>query len=242
MPPPKPRVAMTTWRRPLPTFLAERTDLYTLGSEYPQALTDAGALPVLLPFVEPDDAARALEGMDGLVLVGGDDVCPATYRSESPHAKGTDPRADASDIALLRAARAADLPVLGICRGLQIANVAYGGTLHDDIADPDGLHRPISDVPDEVMAERHDVEIASGSWLAKAYGATHRTVNSIHHQAIDRLADGFRAVAWAPDGTIEAIEATDAPGGAMVAVQWHPEKITAEGEHALFSAWVDELR
>ena len=89
------------------------------------------------------------------------------------------------------------------------------------------------------MAERHVVELEPGSWLAKAYGSTRRTVNSIHHQAIDRLADGFRAVGHAPDGTIEAIEPTD--GRRIVAVQWHPEKITAEGDDALFSAWVDEL-
>jgi putative glutamine amidotransferase len=239
----KPRVAMTTWRRTLPTFLAERTDLYTLGSEYPQALTDAGALVALLPFVEPADATRMLEGFDGLVLVGGDDVCPATYGApDDGHAKGTDARADASDVALLRAAVDADLPVLAICRGLQIANVAYGGTLHADIADAsdDPVHAPISAVPEEVMAERHEIEIEPGSWLAKAYGTTRRTVNSIHHQAIDRLADGFRPVAHAPDGTIEAIEPSD--DRRIVAVQWHPEKITGEGDGVLFSAWVDELR
>lgn len=232
---------MTTWRRPLPTFLAEHTDLYTLGAEYPQAIADAGGLPVLLPFVAPHDAPRALEGMDGLVLVGGDDLAPSTYGADHGHAKGARADADASDLALFRAAVTAGLPVLGICRGLQVANVACGGTLHADIVDPDGVHRPISDVPHEVMAQRHEIHLDPGCWLARAYGTTQRTVNSIHHQAIERLGDGLRAVAWAPDGTIEAIEPT---GGGMrvVAVQWHPEKIVEEGDGVLFAAWVDEVR
>ena len=237
----KPRIAMTTWRRPLPTFLAERTDLYTLGAEYPRAVIDAGGLPVLLPHHDPADAAAVLDGFDGLVLVGGDDIDPLHY-AERDHgvSKGVSASADASDLAFARAAIEARLPVFGICRGYQVLNVAMGGTLHQDVTTADGLHRPISDVPSEVMGERHEVTIEPGSRLAAAYGSTRRTVNSIHHQAVEHLAPGFRAVAWADDGTIEAIEPNDT-ACPVLAVQWHPEKIADEGDHVLFGYFLEAM-
>lgn len=238
----KPRIAMTTWRRFIPTFLNERTDLYTLGAEYPQAVIDAGGLPVLLPHHDPADALAVLEGFDGLVLVGGDDVDPLRYAEvDYGVSKGVSHSADDSDLAFAAAAVEIGLPTFAICRGYQVLNVALGGTLHQDFTDSDGLHRPISNVPDEVMAERHEIRIEPGSHLSRAYGETrHRVVNSIHHQAVERVAPGFHAVAWAPDGTIEAIEADD-PVVPVMAVQWHPEKITTEGDHTLFRYFVETL-
>lgn len=225
----------------MPTFLSDRTDLYTLGSEYPQAVIDAGGLPLLLPHHRADDAVRVLEGFDGVVLVGGDDICPTRYgRDDLGKSKGVRDSADESDLAFAAAAMELGIPLFAICRGYQALNVAMGGTLHQDMTTADGLHRPISDVPDDVMAERHPIEVAIDSRLASAYGATERIVNSIHHQSIEQVAPGFRAVAWAPDGTIEAIEPDD-PSARVLAVQWHPEKITAEGDDVLFRYFIDEL-
>lgn len=239
---PKPRIAMTTWRRTMRTFLNDRTDLYTLGAEYPQSVMDAGGLPLLLPHHRAQDARRVLEGFDGLVLVGGDDIDPARYGQDDEGVnKGVSATADESDIAIAAAAVELGLPTFAICRGCQVVNVAMGGTLHQDMTSPDGLHRPISDVPEEVMGERHPVRIDPTSRLAAAYGgSTERVVNSIHHQGIARVAPGFRPVAWAPDGTIEAIE-PEAAASPLLAVQWHPEKIVDEGDGALFRYFIDEM-
>ena len=238
----KPRIAMTTWRRTMPTFLDDRTDLYTLGAEYPQSVRDAGGLPVLLPHHDPEDAARVLEGFDGLILVGGDDMDPATYgEADGGRNKGVSASADASDQAFARAAMELGIPLFAICRGCQVLNVAMGGTLQQDITAPGTLHPPISDVPSEVMGLRHPIVVDPDSRLAKAYGGeSERIVNSIHHQGIGRLAPGFKAVAWAPDGTVEAIEPEDA-SARVIAVQWHPEKINDEGDHVLFTHFVHEM-
>jgi putative glutamine amidotransferase len=237
----KPRIAMSTWRRTMPTFLSDQTDLYTLGAEYPQSVIDAGGLPLLLPHHHPDDAKRVLEGFDGLVLVGGDDIDPARYgQTNTGDSRGVRQSADDSDLAAAAAAVELGIPMFGICRGFQALNVAMGGTMHQEFTSPDGLHRPISSVAAEVMGARHPVEIEPGSRLAAAYGATERIVNSIHHQAIDQVAAGFKVVARAPDGTIEAIEPID-DARRILAVQWHPEKITAEGDDALFSYFINEL-
>ena len=225
----------------MPTFVSERTDLYTLGTEYPQAVMDAGGLPLLLPHHHPDDAVRVLEGFDGLVMVGGDDINPKRYgRPDEGRSKGVVESADDSDLAFSSAAMELGIPLFAICRGYQALNVAMGGTLHQDSTSDDGVHRPISSVPTDVMNERHPITLAADSRLAQAYGEHERLVNSIHHQSIETIAPGFRAVAWAPDGTIEAIEPDDA-NARVLAVQWHPEKIAAEGDHVLFRYFIEEL-
>jgi putative glutamine amidotransferase len=235
-----PRVAMTTWRRTMPTFVSPTTDLYTVGSEYPLAIQRAGGLPVLLPHHDPVDVKHLLSVFDAVVMVGGDDVNPRCYDAiDQGVSKGTSQSADASDIAVARAAIELGLPLFAICRGYQVLNVAMGGTLHQDMTTTDGLHRPISNDPVIVMGERHRITIDPKSKLASAYQSTERTVNSIHHQAIDTIADGWHAVAWADDGTIEAIESDiDRP---VLAVQWHPEKIAAEGDQVLFEHFINEM-
>lgn len=233
---------MTMWRRTMPTFLSDSTDLYTLGAEYPQSVLDAGGLPVLLPHHDPDDAAWVLSGFDGVILVGGDDVDPSCYGQEDLGvSKGVSASADSSDQAFVRAAFDLGLPMFAICRGYQILNVAMGGTLFQDITLHGTPHPPISSTPHEVMSHRHPITVEPGSALAKAYGGvTERVVNSIHHQAIDTIAPGFHAVASAPDGMIEAIEPDDR-SHRVLAVQWHPEKINGEGDHVLFDHFINEM-
>lgn len=238
----KPRIAMTTWRRIMPTFVNDTTDLYTLGAEYPQSVIDAGGLPVLLTQHDPADARRVLDGFDGLVLVGGDDVDPASYGEVNAGvSKGTSAAADASEQAFAKAAFGLDIPIFAICRGCQLLNIAMGGTLHQDATETGTAHPPISPVPAEVMGLRHSITIEPGSMLATAYGShIERVVNSIHHQAIDKIAPGYHAVAWAPDGIVEAIE-PDASDHRVLAVQWHPEKITDEGDDVLFDHFINEM-
>ncbi len=234
---------MTPWRRHLPTFLADRTDLYTLGAEYPDAVIAAGGLPMLLPHHDDEPAAgEVLEVLDGLVLCGGDDVDPATYGAEDRGlSHGVSASADRWELALARAAVEQGVPVLAICRGCQIVNVAFGGTLDQHISVEGTPHPPTPDDPDAVLAARHPVRIRAGSRLAGLYGTEERVVNTIHHQALDRIADGFEAVAWAPDGVVEAIEPVD-PAVDVLAVQWHPEKIVDDGERPLFATFVDRAR
>ncbi len=235
------RAAMTTWHRPLPTFLGEHTPLYTLGEEYVTSVAGAGFVPLLVPHIAPSQADTVLDAVDALVVVGGGDVAPATYGAVDAGSKDTSVVADASEMALLRAARARRLPTLAICRGLQVVNVAFGGTLCQDVTSADSeLHPPIPSDPDAVLALHHPVEIEADSRLAEVLGAGTREVNNIHHQAVGLLADGFRCVAATADGVVEAIEPVvdDWP---LLAVQWHPEKRGAE-DAALFAWLADQAR
>jgi putative glutamine amidotransferase len=231
----RPRIAITTWRRELPTFVGPRTRLYTLADEYVRCVADGGATPLLLPHLTPEEAEDVLEVVDGVVVAGGGDVDPASYGATDAGSSGTDAGADATEIALVRGARERDLPVLAICRGMQIANVAFGGTLHQDIGRVGSVHEPISDDPAKVLGAGHPIEIAAGSLLAEVLGVGPRPVNTIHHQAIDRLAEGFRVTALAEDGVIEAIETDDR--WPFLGVQWHPEKQAGNPDAPLF-AWV----
>lgn len=208
-----------------------------LGMTYVRALEAAGALPVVVPPLAHPDVPHLLARLDGLVLSGGPDLVPAAYGAE-PHLElgSTEPGLDAFEYAMAREALRLELPMLGICRGAQTLNVARGGTLHQ--------HLP--DVVGDVIAHRqtvhgrvptHPVTILAGSRLAATLGATRLSVNSFHHQAVDRLGAGLRACAWAPDGTIEAIEDPERPF--VVAVQWHAETLqTVPGQLALFEELV----
>jgi putative glutamine amidotransferase len=235
----RPRIAITAWRRELPTFVGERTLLYTLADEYVRCVVEAGGLPLLVPHVRDElEADAVLDAVDGLLLAGGGDVHPASYGAELAGSYDVDLAADVSELALARRARARRMPTLAICRGMQLVAVAHGGTLHQDILTPDTLH-PVSDVPAEVLAARHPVEVVPGTRLAAALGAGPRSVNTIHHQAIARLPEGFRVAATAPDGVIEAIEPDD-PTWPFLGVQWHPEKMEG-ADAALFEAFVADV-
>jgi putative glutamine amidotransferase len=208
-----------------------------LGMTYVRAIEAAGAIPVVLPPLGHADTTRLLARLDGLVLSGGPDLAPGAYGAK-PHVElgSTEPGLDAFEYRLAREALRLGTPILGICRGAHALNVARGGTLHQHLPDVVGeaiAHRQIEDG----RLPTHPVTILPASRLADVLGATQLMVNSFHHQAVDRLGDGLRACAWAPDGTIEGIED---PGEAFVlAVQWHAETLQGIPAHlALFEELV----
>lgn len=205
-----------------------------LPRRYTDMVSRAGGLPVLLP--PADGVAGVLPRLDGLVLSGGGDLDPALYGAEAhPEAGAPNPARDSAELELCKAALASGIPVLGICRGLQVINVAHGGTLHQHLPDLVGND---SHSPEETGYGSHKVSVASGSQLSAILGRTEAAVPTHHHQAIDRLGAGLIATAWTDDGVIEAIEFGQ-PGGNrdrfMVAVQWHPE---AGDDPSLFNALI----
>lgn len=234
------------------------TELATLTANAAAGLREAGAEPVVL-----DAAAGVLppaDAIDGLILMGGGDVDPTLYGGDAAHPTidGVDRAADDAEARLVRRALAAGRPVLGICRGLQIINVALGGTLHEDLprtgADgTPGMHRNHADPTGPMVL--HDVSIEPGTRLAGILGPAARVVSG-HHQAAARLGEGLRVAATAPDGVVEALELADQGGAGdrtpasvpwLVAVQWHPEdaqtRDAAPGHlEAILGAFVDACR
>ncbi len=199
-----------------------------LPMAYVRAVGAAGGAPVLLP--PGSDAGAVIERIDALVLAGGPDVDPARYgAARHPRTQPAVPARDEFEARLLALAAERGLPVLCICRGVQLLNVVRGGTLHQHL-------------PDVLGSDRHDgedsfyttteVRIAPASRLGAALGSASSRVSCHHHQAVDRLGRGLVPVAWAPDGTIEALEDPGEP--TLLAVQWHPE----EGDDPALFAWL----
>lgn len=215
-----------------------------VNEAYTNALAAVGLVPAVLPPVAPELAVAALTGAAGLVLTGGEDVDPALFGQEA-HATtaGVHAARDACEIALGREACVQRVPTLAICRGVQVLNVALGGTLIQDI--PTQHATSTNHDQSARRAERvHDVEIEPDSMLAGIMSATAITTNSSHHQSVDRVAPSLRSVARSPDGIIEALEPLDAAWW-LVAVQWHPEELTATPEpwdRRLFAAFADAVR
>jgi putative glutamine amidotransferase len=200
-----------------------------LGMTYLRAIEAAGATPVVLPPL--GDPSAYLDRLDGICLSGGPDLDPDAYGSADRHPElgPTEPDLDAFELELARAADERGLPLLGICRGAQALNVARGGTLHQ--------HLPGHRQTEPATATTHSVHVDPGTRLASLLGTEVLRVNSFHHQAVDRLGGGLRAVAHAADGTVEAVEA---PGAEFViGVQWHVEGLVAAPRHrVLFEALV----
>ena len=219
---------------------ADRTGV---NAAYVQALLAAGGMPLILsPLVSPSLAARALDGMDGLLLTGGEDLDPAWYGADpSPWLNPPSRERDIFELALFAVARQRGLPILGICRGIQLINVGMGGTLFQDL--PSERPGAINHSPEGSRdARAHRVRLEPGSRAAEALGVPSVLVNSSHHQAIKHLAPGLRATGWSDDDLIEAVEtAPDTPW--LLAVQWHPEEMHRDRkapEHGLFAALVRE--
>ncbi len=206
---------------------------YVVSAPYVKAVRKAGALPVLLPVVDPDDAMAMLDIVDALVITGGCDVDPTNYDAAvDPLLGPTDPLRDAADLAITRAAVQSNVPTLATCRGIQVLNVAMGGTLVQHVDE----HMRV----DMYNQDVHGVDIDPASRLATILGTEALGVNSMHHQVIDRLGPGVRSVARNHDGHIEAIEIDAAP--AVLGVQWHPELLRHRDDHlALFEDLVRQV-
>jgi putative glutamine amidotransferase len=210
--------------------------------DYVESIRRAGGEPRVLK--NSDDPARVVREVDGLVLTGGLDVDPLLYGEAAHETTATAPERDQFEIPLSRAAVALDLPVLAICRGVQVLNVASGGTLVQDI--PSAIESDLNhsiEVPKDHCA--HPVRVERGTQLAKALGSTTDLetcpVNSRHHQSVSRVAPGFVTSAVSSDGIIEAIERPDA--AFCVGVQWHPENFWRTGEFSgLFARFVEAAR
>jgi len=190
---------------------------------YAAAVEAAGGIPVILPVLAPEKAPEVLEHLQGLLLSGGVDLDPSHYGEDPlPGLGKVTPERDAFELALARRALAAGVPVLGICRGVQVLNVAAGGTLFQDLGSQlEKVLKHRQEAPR--WHESHAVRLDPSSRMAAILGVTETRVNSFHHQAVRLVAPGLRAVAWAPDGVIEAVESVD--GGFALGVQWHPEEM-----------------
>jgi putative glutamine amidotransferase len=192
-----------------------------LPDSYVQQVAAAGGVPVLLPPLP--GMASAVSRLDGLILTGGGDIHPGRY-GEAPHPRTTrvsEPR-DAAEMELLDAALDAGLPVLGVCRGMQLLNVARGGTLCQHLPEEAGH------APQPGTFGSHQVQVGPGTRLAEILGADGAALDvpTAHHQSVDALGDGLVPAAWAQDGVVEAVELGAGDGPLVLGVQWHPEAST----------------
>jgi len=203
--------------------------------DYGDRIAEAGGYPLQVLGRPGLPVADLVSQLDGIVLPGGGDVAPELYGAEpAAESGGVDIERDRAEIALLAAATAAGLPILAVCRGIQLLNVARGGTLIQ--------HLPAVTSEPHLVVERrselvHNVHIDPDSELRKIVGVDDLGVNTLHHQAVDRVGDGLRAVAWAEDGIIEGLEDRDRR---IVAVQWHPEQLPDHPQEMELFAWLVE--
>jgi putative glutamine amidotransferase len=232
-----PIIGVTTYRQ----THEQGYKLFSLAEAYVQALVEAGGIPLLIPLgLYEDQINRLPSQLDGILFSGGGDISPDAFVSENhPEINYIDTDRDRVEFQLVLDAIHARLPIFGICRGLQVINVALGGTLYTHI--PDQLegalnHPHIIGNPRNHLA--HKVEIIPNSLLGDILDQSILMVNSLHHQGVDSLAPGLTPTAYAPDGLIEGIELDDYPFG--LAVQWHPEWLTRHKPmRALFRSFVE---
>jgi putative glutamine amidotransferase len=226
------------------TKVIEKLSRVRLNEAYVTAIAGAGLVPLIVPPLETVDPDAILDAVQGLVLSGGEDVAPAEYgAAASPRTYAPHLLRDSTELALARRARERRMPTLAICRGIQLINVALGGTLVQDI--PSEVKTPLEHDLSERRTERvHDIEVTEGSKLARALGGTRIAVNSSHHQAIATPAKGLTITARSSDGVIEGVEWT-ADDWWMLGVQWHPEELAGDAQpwdRNLFAAFAAALR
>ncbi|HMM19820.1 MAG TPA: gamma-glutamyl-gamma-aminobutyrate hydrolase family protein [Selenomonadales bacterium] len=196
-----------------------------VGMDYVRAVLAAGGTPVVLPAVEDPAAVRSqVSQVDGVLLSGGYDLDPQYYGEEpEPELGPVITERDEYELEVMKLVRELNKPALGICRGIQVMNVACGGTLYQDIAEIDGIIKHYQD--SKKFVPGHTAEIVPGTKIHAILGETALKVNSFHHQAVKDIAPGFVISARAKDGLIEAIEASEAH---LLGVQWHPEMMFAQ--------------
>jgi putative glutamine amidotransferase len=211
---------------------------------YIDAIVAAGGVPLLIPLVEDEEVLRALYArLDGLLLAGGRDIEPGFYGEQPiPEIGEIDRQRDLVELPLTRWAAADGMPILGICRGIQVLNVALGGTLYQDIPAQLGssIRHDDSYLREDWTHMAHELRLDPGSHLARLIGTDSFTTNSLHHQSVKDLAPGLRAVGWAPDGVVEAVEGDN--GRFLLGVQCHPEALQGEADPrwaAIFRAFVE---
>jgi putative glutamine amidotransferase len=243
---PKPLIGLTTEHLSSGAFDQPDQNAQGMLKTYLEAVTGAGGLPVLIPLsLDGADLQAVYERLDGVLLPGGGDIDPA-YFHEAHHPKlgEVDLERDRVEVELVRRAVQDGKPLLGVCRGVQVMNVALGGTLYQDLPSqyPGPLLRhahPVRDFPRHHQA--HPVQVEEDSQLARVLGTPIAQVNSRHHQAIKEVAPGAVVVARAPDGVIEGLEVPDHPFA--LGVQWHPENLQSQPEmKALFVRFVEASR
>jgi len=235
----RPRIGITSWHH---RDDDERWE--AVLDSYARAVLEADGLPVILPIASAETVLvqEYLETIDGLILTGGADIHPSFYGQIVLERCGEiDEERDRFEVELIRAARGFDLPFLGICRGLQVLNVALGGSLYQDLSYRAGTD-PAHMSPRERRGEpAHQVTITPGSRLAHIIGSREVPVTSTHHQIIRDLAPDLAVSAVAPDGVIEAVEGT---GRFLLAVQWHPERMASRHPEQLplFHSLIESAR
>ena len=233
----KPLIGITTYR----SKKGHYTPISVVGQPYVDSIVKAGGIPLLIPVELPDDQLTHLcNRLDGLVMSGGGDIDPARYgEMMHPDVEGVDITRDDIEVNLIKLAIKERLPFLAICRGIQVINVALGGTLYTHISDqlPDSLWHPCyPDLPRDLLA--HEVSLEGESKLSCIFKSTNVQVNSLHHQGIKDVAPGLNPSGIAPDGLVESVEIQGHPFG--IGVQWHPEAMPASMQmQALFRAFVE---
>jgi len=226
----------------IPSFIETSIrDYYKLFRNYCDCIIERGGVPLIIPIVEKADVDIVLNIVDGLLLSGGSDVIPSFYGEKvMVNNLVVSEKRDEFEIFITRKALISDMPVFGICRGMQLLNVAAGGTLYQDIS-----QCSISTLNHRVTGKEekhgiHNVSLVKDKTLSKIFGTDYLKVNSVHHQAIDKLAAGFSVTALAEDGIIEGIENTNYHFA--VGVQWHPERMVKvyEEQYKLFDLLIEK--
>ncbi|UJA19827.1 gamma-glutamyl-gamma-aminobutyrate hydrolase family protein [Thermoleophilia bacterium SCSIO 60948] len=233
-----PRIAMLADRREASFGAWRDVSLGFVWTHYVEAVARAGGAPVVVPATDlyASRPELALEAVDGLLLTGGRDIDPELFGGEHhPEAEAGDLGRDRIEAAIARSALDRGLPVLGVCRGMQLLNVIRGGGLEPHLSDPDGIHR--GEVGSFVA---HDVDVEPDSLAADALGSGRVVVRSHHHQGVGELGSGLVASARAPDGVVEALEDPEAPW--CLAVLWHPEEDLETGGLSLYRSFVEAAR
>jgi putative glutamine amidotransferase len=234
----RPRIGMVADRRSASYGAWNDLDVNLVWSTYADAIARAGGAPIAFPPLEPyeRDPALALEVIDGLLLTGGRDIDARSYGAERhPANDAGDPMRDRVELALGRAALERGLPILGVCRGMQMLNLVGGGGIDQHLDDPDQIHRG-----DPGAFVSHGVAAVEGTRLASIIGTDLVEVRSHHHQGVEPLADGFVVAARSEDGLTEGVEAPDR--GFCVSVLWHPEEDLDGGGLKLYEALVAAAR